>query len=267
MKRKIIFLDLDGTLTNDEKQITPKTREALIHIQKQGHIVALASGRPTAGMIPVAETVELEKYGGYIMAFNGGKIINCRTKEIVFEKVINKKYISPLLKYAKENDIGMISYDSRQVVVGTRIDKYIELESIINKIPLLQTDMERYIDYHPNKCLMTAEPELAEKHEKILSERFQNELSISRSADYFIEIMPKGIDKAAAIDVLIRQLAIDRKDTVACGDGYNDISMVEYAGIGVAMSNAAEVVKEKADYITASNNEDGIVQVIEKFFL
>lgn len=71
--RKILFLDLDGTLTNDEKKVTPKTKEALIRIQQQGHIVALASGRPTPGMVPVAENIELGKYGGYVMSFNGGE--------------------------------------------------------------------------------------------------------------------------------------------------------------------------------------------------
>ena len=266
MDKKIIFLDLDGTLTNDEKKVTPKTREALIDIQKKGHIVVLASGRPTPGIIPVAEAVELEKYGGYIMAFNGGKIINRKTREVVFENVMNKKYIKPLLKYAKENDIGLISYDDERIIVGTRVDQYIEIESKINKISLFETDMENYINYNPNKCLMTANPDVAKTHEEILARRFENELSISRSADYFIEIMPKGIDKAASIEVLINKLGIDRSNTVACGDGYNDISMVEYAGIGVAMANAVDSVKEKADYITASNNEDGIAEVIEKFF-
>lgn len=266
MKKKILFLDLDGTLTNDEKEITPKTLKALTKIQEQGHIVALASGRPTPGIVPVAEIVGLEKYGGYIMAFNGGKVINWKTKEVVFENVLDKKYLTPLLKYAKENDIGLVTYDDNQVIVGTRTDRYIEIESSINKIPLKITDMEKYVDYNPNKCLMTAEPMLAEKHEKILAEQYKNELSISRSADYFIEIMPKGIDKAASIAMLIRKLGMRKEDTIACGDGFNDLSMIQYAGIGVAMANATDIVKENADYITASNNEDGIAEVIEKFF-
>ena len=92
-KRKIIFLDLDGTLTNDEKKITKKTKEKLIEIQEQGHIIALASGRPTPGIVPVAKELELEKYDGYILAFNGGKVIDCSTNKTVFENVMDRKYV------------------------------------------------------------------------------------------------------------------------------------------------------------------------------
>ena len=91
MDKKIIFLDLDGTLTNDEKKVTPLTQKALLEMQKAGHIVVLASGRPTPGILPVAKAVELEKFGGYIMAFNGGKIINAKTNEVVFEQVLDRK--------------------------------------------------------------------------------------------------------------------------------------------------------------------------------
>lgn len=265
MDKKIIFLDLDGTLTNDEKKVTPLTQKALLEMQKAGHIVVLASGRPTPGILPVAKAVELEKFGGYIMAFNGGKIINAKTNEVVFEQVLDRKYISPLLKYAKENDIGLITYDDKRIIVGTRMDKYIETESFINKIPVYETDMEEYVTYNPNKLLMTAPPEIATKHEQILAGKYKNQLSISRSADYFIEIMPKGIDKAASIEVLINKLKIRKENTIACGDGYNDISMVKYAGIGVAMENAVDEVKQVADYVTDSNNEDGIAKVVEKF--
>ena len=148
MDKKIIFLDLDGTLTNDEKKVTPLTQKALLEMQKAGHIVVLASGRPTPGILPVAKAVELEKFGGYIMAFNGGKIINAKTNEVVFEQVLDRKYISPLLKYAKENDIGLITYDDKRIIVGTRMDKYIETESFINKIPVYETDMEEYVTYN-----------------------------------------------------------------------------------------------------------------------
>ena len=113
---------------------------------------------------------------------------------------------------------------------------------------------------------MTADEEMAEKHEKSLAKIFEGKLSVYRSAPYFIEVVPQGIDKAASIEKLINYLGIDQKDTIACGDGYNDLSMIKYAGVGVAMSNAVDVIKENADYITLSNNDDGIAKVIEKFF-
>lgn len=264
--RKILFLDLDGTLTNDEKKVTKKTREALIRIQQQGHIVALASGRPTPGMVPVAENIELGKYGGYVMSFNGGKIIDWKTKKTVFEQVMDRKYIPQLLRYARQNNLGLITYDAERALVATRMDKYISLEALyINRIPAYMTDVEKYVDYNPNKCLFTADPSVSEYHEKIIQEKFGEQLEIYRSSDYFIEVMPKGMDKAASIKVLIEKLGIPRENTIACGDGFNDLAMIRFAGMGVAMENAVDAVKAEADYITGSNNHDGIVQVIEKF--
>lgn len=266
--KKILFLDLDGTLTNDEKKITPKTKNALMKIQQQGHIVALASGRPTPGMIPIARELQLEKYGGYIIAFNGGKIIDCHTGETVFETVMDRKYIPELVRYARQNNLGLITYDAKHALVATRMDKYISLEAIfINKIPAYMTDVEKYVDYNPNKCLFTVEPSVSAYHEKKIAEKFGKELEIYRSSDYFIEVMPEGIDKASAVKFFVENRGIQREDTIACGDGFNDLSMIQYAGIGIAMDNAVEAVKAKADDITSSNNQDGIARVIEKYIL
>lgn len=266
MEKKIIFLDLDGTLTNDEKIITPKTKEALIKIQEEGHVVALCSGRPTPGMVNEAKELRLDEFGGYVISFNGGRITNWKTKEDVACKCVPKKYLKPLLDFANEKNIGMITYDDVQVIVGTRMDEYIEKEAWINKINTYETDLLEYVDYDPVKCLMTAEPNYAAKCEEELKEIFKDQLTISRSAAFFIEITPKGIDKAASIETLINHLGIEHKNTIACGDGYNDMSMVKYAYVGVAMENAVDEVKEVANYITASNNEDGIAQVIKEFF-
>lgn len=266
MDKKIIFLDLDGTLTNDEKKITRKTKEALMDIQKRGHIVALASGRPTPGMGFIAKELELEKYGGYVMSFNGGKIIDWKTKETVFENTLDRKYLPDLIRYARQNNLGLITYDNKQGLVATRVDPYVMLETVkINRIPAFLTDVVKYVDYNPNKCLYTVDHEISEYHEKRLAEKFGDVLSVYRSTDYFIEIVPKGIDKAASIKVLIDKLNIPHENTIACGDGFNDLSMIKYAAVGVAMENAVDAVKESADYITASNNDDGIAEVVEKF--
>ena len=109
--------------------------------------------------------------------------------------------------------------------------------------------------------------EIAAEHEKILSKKFEGRISIYRSEPFFIEALPMGIDKAHSIEVLINHLGIPKENTIACGDGFNDLTMIKYAHVGVAMANATDVVKENADYITKSNNEDGIAHVIEKFIL
>ncbi len=90
-------------------------------------------------------------------------------------------------------------------------------------------------------------------------------LSIYRSEPFFVEIMPRGVDKAASLGVLLDMLGMKREDMVCCGDGFNDISMIKYAGTGVAMGNAIDEVKAAADFVTLSNDEDGLVPVIDKY--
>ena len=114
---------------------------------------------------------------------------------------------------------------------------------------------------------MTAEPEKAEKLVKILQEKYGNILSIYRSEPFFIEIMPKNVDKATSLDRMLQTVQLTRENTICVGDGFNDMTMIEYAGVGVAMANAQPEVKRIADFITKSNDEDGIVTVIEKYIV
>ena len=95
----------------------------------------------------------------------------------------------------------------------------------------------------------------------------QDIISVYRSEPYFLELVPMGIDKARSLAVLLEKLGMTREEMVAVGDGYNDLSMIQYAGMGVAMANAQEPVRKAADYVTLSNEEDGVAAVVEKFFL
>ena len=268
MNHKILVLDIDGTLTNSDKVISPETKKGLMMMQEQGHIIILASGRPSPGMMKYAKELELEKYGGYLLSFNGARIINCRTGDIIYQQTIPRFILPRIYHFAEENGCGLITYCGDYVVSGTGIDEYIELEARINGMPVREVDdFLHFIDFDVNKCLMTASPEKAEKLTAILQEKFKGILSIYRSEPFFIEIMPKNIDKAFSLNRMLETIGLKKEDVICCGDGYNDVTMVKYAGIGVAMANAREEVKAVADYITKSNDEDGLVEVIDKFIL
>ncbi|NLL78606.1 MAG: HAD family phosphatase [Clostridiales bacterium] len=265
---KVLVLDIDGTLTNSEKEITPETKRGILNIQERGHKVMLASGRPTPGMKRYAKELELEKYGGYLLSFNGGRIINCKTGEIVFQKILPSIVIPGLYRFAVNNDCGLITYLGDNIVLGTRMDDYIAIESRINGMPVQKVEnFVDFVDFDVNKCLMTAPPERAEQYEKELDKKYGDILSIYRSEPFFIEIMPKNVDKATSLDRMLSTVGLTRENAICCGDGFNDMTMIEYAGVGVAMGNAQEAVKEKADYITGSNDDDGLVEVIERFIL
>lgn len=268
MDTKVLVLDIDGTLTNSQKEITPNTKQGIKNIQERGHIVILASGRPTPGMKRYAEELELEQYGGYLLSFNGGRIINCRTGEIVYQKIIPAAVIPEIYHFAKTNDCGMITYLEDNIILGTRMDEYIQLESRINNMSIKEVDnFVSYVDFDVNKCLLTAPPEKAEVLVKQLQEKYEGMLSIYRSEPFFIEVMPKNVDKAASLDKMLETIGLTKENAICCGDGYNDMTMIQYAGVGVAMENAQPEVKAAADFITKSNDEDGIVTVIDEFIL
>lgn len=268
MSKKLLALDIDGTLTNTQKDITPATLEKIIEAQEKGHIVAIASGRPLPGIRKIADTIELDRFGGYVLAFNGGRIVDYSTGEVVYQAVLDNDVVRDIYDYCLKAGCGMVTYDGDRVITGTDIDGYMTFEASINHMEIMRIDNFReYIDFPLNKCLLTADPDKAEKIEQELAEKFGDQLNIFRSEPYFVEIMPPNVHKATSLEKLLEVLDMDRKDLVACGDGYNDLTMIEYAGVGVAMANAQDIVKEHADYITLSNDEDGLVPVVDKFIL
>lgn len=267
MQSKLLVLDIDGTVTNSKKEVTPATKAAIVDLMQRGHKCMLASGRPTPGMYEVADTLEFDKYGGYLLSYNGARIMKYDTKEIVYQQLLPLEYIPLLYKFAKDRGICIITYDNHQVIAGNGIDQYIALETKINHLPTIEVDnFAEYVNYGVNKCLMTAPPELAEQYVQELNALYGEYLNIFRSEPFFIEIMPKGVDKAASLAHMLYLMKMSREDCVACGDGFNDITMIKFAGVGVAMANAQPAVKEAADYITYSNDEDGLVHVIDTYF-
>ncbi len=268
MNKKILILDIDGTLVNSKKEITPATLEYLLKIQDMGHVVALASGRPYPGMKKYAEQLKLNEYGGYAISFNGGRIINCETEEAVFEKRIPNRFAKPIYEYAVEHGIGMVTYRGNKVITGTCVDEYMQYEARLNNLVIEKVeDFLKTVDFDMVKCLLTSPVDVALEHEKALQKMLSPDLNVFRSEPYFIEITTQGVDKAESIDNLLKIINIPRENSICCGDGFNDLTMVKYGGVGVAMANAQQVVKDNADYITASCDEDGIVEVIKKFIV
>ncbi|MDO5410401.1 MAG: Cof-type HAD-IIB family hydrolase [Lachnospiraceae bacterium] len=266
MNYEMLVLDLDGTLTNSEKKITAPTREAIIEIQKAGKKVVLASGRPTPGVLPLAKELHLEDYGNYILSFNGAKIINCSTGDSIYNKTLPASVIPTVFEIAKDYDVDLLTYSSEAIISAIAPNRYTELESRINSLPIMRVDnFAEYVNFPVNKLLIAGEPEVTEKLEIKLKEHFHTLLNIYRSESFFLEVMPQNIDKAHSLQKLLSSLSMSADKMICCGDGFNDLTMIEYAGLGVAMENAVPIIKESADYITKSNDEDGVLYVINKF--
>lgn len=267
MVYEMLVLDLDGTLTNSRKEITEPTKKALIEIQEAGKKVVLASGRPINGVQPLADALELGRFGSYILSFNGARITQCSTGEIIYNKTIPHDVIEPIYQIAKQyKDVDIITYQGDEIISGLQPNQYTEKERMINKMKIKPVEhFSEYIDFPVNKLLIPGELVILEEMMEVLKAKFHSLLNIYRSEPFFLEIMPQKIDKAYTLQKLLSSIGLTADQMICCGDGYNDLSMIEYAGLGVAMENAQPIVKEKADYITRSNDDDGVLYVINQF--
>ncbi len=268
MKYKAIVMDIDGTLYNSEKAITPSTKKALFKARERGVTIAVATGRPLHGVRDVARELRLREKGGYIISYNGGKIVDAKKNEIISETFLAAEYVSRIEALAEKYNAPLVVHTPDALLTGDIDDKFINLEARLNKMPLVKFT-RHFADsgYKFFKCIITGEADRASRLEKIFADEFKGELSVYRSEPYFLEILPLGIDKAGAISALSSHLGISDGEIIACGDGFNDISMIEAAGLGVAMANAQQSVIDAADFVTLSCDDDGLVPVIEKYLL
>lgn len=268
MNYKIIVLDLDGTLTNRDKVITERTKQSLMEAQKKGKIVVLASGRPTYGVMPLAEELELGRYGGYILSFNGGVITDCRTKKVIFQKELPIEANRRIIELAKDEGVDILTYEGPVILTNDAECPYAKLESQINHLKVKQVDdLAEYVTFAVPKFLMMDDGDYLSAVEGRVKAALGANFSVYRSEPFFLEVLPKGIDKAESLGQLLAMLGLEKEEMIACGDGYNDLSMIQFAGLGVAMENAVLPVRNAADYVTTSNNDDGVAHVVEKFLL
>lgn len=263
----MLVLDLDGTLTNSRKELTEPTRKALIDIQENGKKIVLASGRPINGIVPLAEKLELSRFGGYMLSFNGARITQCSTDEIIYNRTIPPKAIPPIFDIVKEfPGVDIVTYDKEFIFSGLHTNEYTQKESQINKMEIVPVDnFVSHLTFPVNKLLVPGDPAVLDEMIPVLQKRFHKQLNVYKSEPFFLEIMPRNIDKAHSLQKLLNSIGLSTDAMICCGDGFNDLSMIEYAGLGVAMENAQPIVKEHADFITKSNDDDGILYVIDMF--
>lgn len=265
---RLLALDIDGTLTKNDKTISLNTLQTLIRAQQHGLTIIIVSGRPTCGIKDIAEQLQLDVYGGYVISFNGGQIFDCKNKRQISCQMLPGNMIPVLYDFSKKyEDLTILTYCGDEIVTEVAEYPYVMRAAYINKVPIRQVpNFVAETTYPLPKCQIVGEPELLEKLEKEMKPDVEGKLNVFRSEPFFLEIAPPNVDKAESLKKLLTYLGASRDELIVCGDGFNDISMIQYAGLGVAMANAQQVVKEAADYITIkSNEEDGIVEVVENF--
>lgn len=260
----LIALDIDGTIARSDGSISQKTVDAIIDIQQRGAKIVVASGRPTYGIAPVAELLKLKEYGGYVMSFNGGMLTECSTGNVLFCQTLPDDVIPVLVQVSRETGHALLTYKGNEVMTEYPDDEYVHVSSRRNRMGIRHVaDFLSDVPLPLNKCIITGNPEILPVLERKMQILLDGKCDVYRSDPFFLEFVPLGIDKAKTLAFLLKHLNIERKDLVAFGDGYNDISMIHYAGKGVAMANASDPVREAADLIAKSNDEDGVALIVQ----
>lgn len=265
---RALALDLDGTLTDSQKKITQKTKQTLFKAMDRGVKLILASGRPVIGITALARELELYDRGGFIMAFNGGEIIDCAKNSAVSRKTVPMQCIPEICAAARKIGCVPLTYTKTEIVAEDDRDEYVLKEKFCVNAPVKRVDdLSAFVDYETPKFLIVGPHERLVVAEKSLKEAFPELLNIFYSESYFLEVCPTGVSKSDGLAELCRYMGIERAELMACGDGMNDIPMLDYAGFSVAMANSCAQVLRRADYVTLSNDEDGVAAAVERFIL
>ncbi|QZT38168.1 Cof-type HAD-IIB family hydrolase [Halosquirtibacter xylanolyticus] len=263
---KMLVLDLDDTLLTDDHKISIENKEALIKAQERGVYVVLASGRPTPAMLRYAEELELKKYGSFLVSYNGAIITDMASGETLFEQTLTKEEVHDLHSFSQDHKVDIITYVDG-TIISERPSEYIDVEIGLTQMPhRIVPSFKDAVKTNMVKCIMLEEPTyLKSVADRLKAEKTDKSVSISKP--FFLEVTPQGIDKAASIARLAQRLNIDQKEIIAVGNAGNDLSMVEYAGLGVWVDNVDEALRDKADVIVSSNNDHGVSEVVYNYLL
>lgn len=266
---KLIALDIDGTLLNSEKKITANVFESIQNAKKSGAKVVLSTGRPLPGVTPLLNELNLIDEGDYVICFNGAVVQEVKSKNVISNIEMCYDDFKEIYKFVKEVGTNVhISTPTNVVTPHKDPSKYTVLEAELNKIPIVyMPEDEINDDLTFCKIMIIDEPEKLEEIIKVLPKELTDNYTVVRSAKFFLEFLNKKANKGNALKELCKNLNLPIESTIAVGDEENDRHMIEFAGLGVAMGNARDSIKDIANHITKSNDEHGVAHVIEKFIL
>lgn len=264
MEYKLIAADMDGTLLNNEGDITPGTLQAIKRAVDRGVIFSVSTGRPLQGVERYSHLLNLN---APFITYNGAVIVVSGTGEILFQQDLERADARRILELGRRYGTTMCVWSGNQLygnVLNERIYDYVRMSEVE---PRLLEDEELLLRQGVTKILWYDDADSIGRWQKELAEEQFGSVTFCTSKPVFLEFFNRKVSKAAALEKIGRLYGIKPEEMIAIGDGCNDLSMLEYAGLGVAMGNAPEEIKERAAYITASNEEDGVAAVIDKFII
>ena len=269
MSPKLIVIDIDGTLLNDDRKITPAVYQALKAAEAQGVRIVLCTGRPLTGVQDLLTELDLFTDNDFVITYNGSLVQKTKDQAIISEFGLSHEDYAFVEMTARQLGVHLhVETQDTMFTANRDISPYTVYEAFLVNMPLkYRTPEEMTPDLNIIKMMMIDEPALLDSVIPQLPAALTEQYNVVKSAPFFLEVLNKKAHKGAAVKKLAEHLGIDQSEVMAIGDNENDLTMVEYAGIGVAMANATENVRNMADVITASNEEDGVAKVINEYVL
>lgn len=261
---KLIAIDLDGTLLTDELIITPRTIQAIQKAVELGTVVTIATGRmyPSAKQFTQQLSINVP-----VITYQGAIIKNLADGEVLYERLIPAEIAQKLVDIANERKLHLQVYQDDILYGAVENDKLIAYAEK-SKVPYrVESDLGKLTARGFTKALFIEESAELDALQDELQALFGERAHISKSAVNYLEVTHPEANKGSALLHLASKLGIDRTETIGIGDNHNDIELIKTAGLGIAMGNAVQALKDIADYTSLSNNEDGVCHAIEKFVL
>lgn len=266
---KLIAIDLDGTLLNKNHEVSERNKETLLKAKAQGVKVVLCTGRPLLGMRHLLAEIGLQDDGDYVITYNGGLVQKADTGEVLHQITLNKEQLEEIYQVSQDIQVPMHYIDLENVYSPAGpTDAHSLYPSIMKVLPFVPLEVaDAPDDIQVNKILYCCESDILDKRTAALSDSFKTSYTVIKSRPVLLEIMHKEVDKGTGIEALAKHLGIKQEEVMTLGDEENDLAMIAYAGLGIAMGNATDEVKAIANHVTATNEDDGVALAVEKFVL
>lgn len=261
---KLIAVDVDGTLLNSAGILTEETKKAITACVERGVIFSISSGRPIQGVEYLNKMLGLDLP---FITYNGAMVVMGKSKEILYEQKLSSQNAKNIIELGKKFDTTIMVWMENKLYTNELNDRTNKYKEIAKVEPILIDDVDELIKNGVTKILWYDEIEKIERYQSEVGKYLFDSVNYHTSRPMFLEFVDINASKAIAMKRLGDHFGIEQSEMIAIGDGYNDLSMIEYAGLGVAMGNSKEAIKEKADFTTLSNDEDGVAHVIHKFIL
>ena len=264
---KLVAIDMDGTLLNSKKELLEETKQYFknFHNKNTETILVLCTGRPESGIRPYLKDLGYLEENHYIISQNGANIYESQTGKRVMDAFVDSTAIKKWIELGKKHGIS---------VMGAGVDYYycfdqeptewmeFDVKLVSGKLKRIPTKESLNTDFY--KILLMGDEEQLNEFETFIPKEWRDEFYVVRSQKYLVEVLTKGVNKAFGLEKLAQKLNIQPSEIAAIGDAANDIEMLEYAGLAVAMGNASEEVKAIADIVTDTNENNGVIKAIDQ---